>query len=105
MEILWSADALIDLENIRASEAGREHGDPLKVLGMCHYLYDYPARELNPLPDLSFPRRGKPGLRPKTFDLPVPRYPNYIITYVPHAGFAEIVAVRDCRRKPGRRPG
>lgn len=105
MEIVWSAEALIDLQNIRAFEGGREHSDPLKVLEMCLYIYQYPERELNPLPNLSFPRRGRPGLRPKTHDLPVSRYPNYIITYVPHDGYAEIIAVRDCRRLPGRRPG
>lgn len=105
MEIVWSVDALIDLENIRRFLAEGEHGDPLRAVEICHYLYVYPEQEINLSPDVSSPKRGRLGLNPATYELPVPRYSNYLITYVPHDDYVEIVAVRDCRRAPGKRPG
>jgi|GEM_PF-6612281 len=105
MEILWSVEALVDLENIRKFLAEGEYADPVGALDICHYLYSYPEQQLMPRPDLSFPRRGRQGLHPATLELPVPRYSNYVITYIPFDTYIEIVGIRDCRRKPGKRPG
>lgn len=105
MEIVWSVDALIDLENIRRFLAEGEHGAPPKALEICHYLYSYPEQQINLLPDVSSPRRGRPGSHSATHELPVPRYSNYIISYIPFDDYIDIVAVRDCRRMPGMRPG
>lgn len=105
MEIVWSAEALIDLEEIRRFLTEGEHGDPLKAVEICHYLYSYPEQEINLLPDVSSPKRGRRGLHQKTHELPVPQYSNYVITYIPFDHYIEVVGVRDCRRMPGKRPG